>query len=83
MELPDANKFSAADEPENREKANWMQARCQLRCCRVKSMYIVKLSRVREEEALAPLSAPVFRPAGTHSSISSSFASPHSDFLID
>jgi hypothetical protein len=43
----------------------------------------MKLSRVREEEALAPLSAPVFRPAGTHSSISSSFASLYSDFLID
>jgi hypothetical protein len=40
-----------------------------------------QVSRVREEEALAPLSAPVFRPAGTYSSISSSFASPHSDFL--
>jgi hypothetical protein len=41
------------------------------------------VSRVREEEALAPLSAPVFRPAGTHSSISSFFASPYSDFLTD
>jgi hypothetical protein len=27
IELPEANKFSAADEPENREKANWMQVR--------------------------------------------------------
>jgi hypothetical protein len=27
MELPEANKSSAADEPENREKANWMQMR--------------------------------------------------------
>jgi hypothetical protein len=27
MELPEANKSSAADEPENREKANWMQIR--------------------------------------------------------
>jgi hypothetical protein len=27
MELPEANKSSAADEPENREKANWMQLR--------------------------------------------------------
>jgi hypothetical protein len=27
MELLEANKSSAADEPENREKANWMQAR--------------------------------------------------------
>jgi hypothetical protein len=25
MELPEANKSSAADEPENKEKANWMQ----------------------------------------------------------
>jgi hypothetical protein len=25
MELPEVNKSSAADEPENREKANWMQ----------------------------------------------------------
>jgi hypothetical protein len=25
MELPEANKFSAADESENKEKANWMQ----------------------------------------------------------
>jgi hypothetical protein len=25
MELPEANKFSAADEPENKEKTNWMQ----------------------------------------------------------
>jgi hypothetical protein len=41
------------------------------------------VSRVREEEALAPLSAPVFRPAGTHSSISSFLASLHLDFLTD
>jgi hypothetical protein len=27
MELPETNKSSAADEPENREKANWMQVR--------------------------------------------------------
>jgi hypothetical protein len=27
MELLEANKSSAADEPENREKANWMQVR--------------------------------------------------------
>jgi hypothetical protein len=27
MELPEANKSSAADEPENKEKANWMQVR--------------------------------------------------------
>jgi hypothetical protein len=27
MELPEANKSSAADEPENKEKANWMQIR--------------------------------------------------------
>jgi hypothetical protein len=27
MELPEANKSSAADKPENKEKANWMQAR--------------------------------------------------------
>jgi hypothetical protein len=27
MELPEANKSSAADEPENREKANWIQIR--------------------------------------------------------
>jgi hypothetical protein len=25
IELPDANKSSAADEPENKKKANWMQ----------------------------------------------------------
>jgi hypothetical protein len=27
MELPEPNKSSAADEPENREKANWIQVR--------------------------------------------------------
>jgi hypothetical protein len=27
MELPEISKSSAADEPENREKANWMQVR--------------------------------------------------------
>jgi hypothetical protein len=27
MELPETNKSSAADEPENKEKANWMQVR--------------------------------------------------------
>jgi hypothetical protein len=27
MELPEAKKSSAADEPENKEKANWMQVR--------------------------------------------------------
>jgi hypothetical protein len=27
MELPEANKSSTADEPENKEKANWMQIR--------------------------------------------------------
>ena len=27
MELPEINKSSAADEPENKEKANWMQVR--------------------------------------------------------
>jgi hypothetical protein len=27
IELPEANKSSAADEPENREKTNWMQVR--------------------------------------------------------
>jgi hypothetical protein len=27
MELSEANKPSAADEPENKEKANWMQIR--------------------------------------------------------
>jgi hypothetical protein len=27
IELPEINKSSAADEPENREKANWMQVR--------------------------------------------------------
>jgi hypothetical protein len=27
MELLEANKSSAADEPENKEKANWMQVR--------------------------------------------------------
>jgi hypothetical protein len=27
MELPEINKSSAADKPENREKANWMQVR--------------------------------------------------------
>jgi hypothetical protein len=27
MELPEINKSSAADEPENREKANWMQVK--------------------------------------------------------
>jgi hypothetical protein len=27
MELPEANKSSTADEPENREKSNWMQIR--------------------------------------------------------
>jgi hypothetical protein len=27
IELPEANKSSAADEPENKEKANWMQIR--------------------------------------------------------
>ena len=31
-------------------------------------VFVTCLSRVREEEALAPLSAPVFRPSGTHSS---------------
>jgi hypothetical protein len=28
MELPEISKSSAADEPENREKANWMQVTC-------------------------------------------------------
>jgi hypothetical protein len=28
MELPEIRKSSAADEPENKEKANWMQVRC-------------------------------------------------------
>jgi hypothetical protein len=27
MELPEINKSSAADEPKNKEKANWMQVR--------------------------------------------------------
>jgi hypothetical protein len=27
MELPEISKSSAADKPENREKANWMQVR--------------------------------------------------------
>jgi hypothetical protein len=27
MELPEANKSSTADEPENKKKANWMQIR--------------------------------------------------------
>jgi hypothetical protein len=27
IELPEANKSSAADKPENKEKANWMQIR--------------------------------------------------------
>jgi hypothetical protein len=27
MELPEANKSSAADKPENKEKANWLQVR--------------------------------------------------------
>jgi hypothetical protein len=27
MELPETNKSSAADEPENKEKANWMQVK--------------------------------------------------------
>jgi hypothetical protein len=27
MELSETNKSSAADEPENKEKANWMQVR--------------------------------------------------------
>jgi hypothetical protein len=27
MELPEISKSSAADKPENREKANWMQMR--------------------------------------------------------
>jgi hypothetical protein len=27
MELPEANKSSAADKPENKEKTNWMQVR--------------------------------------------------------
>jgi hypothetical protein len=27
MELPETNKSSAADEPENKEKVNWMQVR--------------------------------------------------------
>jgi hypothetical protein len=27
MELPEINKSSAADEPENKKKANWMQVR--------------------------------------------------------
>jgi hypothetical protein len=33
MELPDANKFSAADKPENKEKANWMQVREVVAAC--------------------------------------------------
>jgi hypothetical protein len=39
------------------------------------------LSRVREEEALAPLSAPVFRPSGTHSSNIILFRTHILDFL--
>jgi hypothetical protein len=27
MELPEANKSSAADKPENKEKANWIEVR--------------------------------------------------------
>jgi hypothetical protein len=27
IELPEANKSSAADEPENKEKANWIEVR--------------------------------------------------------
>jgi hypothetical protein len=27
MELPEANKSSAADEPKNKEKTNWLQVR--------------------------------------------------------
>jgi hypothetical protein len=27
MELPEANKFSTADKPENKEKTNWIQVK--------------------------------------------------------
>jgi hypothetical protein len=37
-------------------------------CYRSYVRCFLSLSRVREEEALAPLSAPVFRPSGTYSS---------------
>jgi hypothetical protein len=41
------------------------------------------MSRVREEEALAPLSALVFRPSGTYSSNFILFRIYILDFLID
>jgi hypothetical protein len=33
MELLETNKSSAADEPENKEKANWMQVREAVAAC--------------------------------------------------
>jgi hypothetical protein len=33
IELPEANKSSAADEPENKEKTNWMQVREVVAAC--------------------------------------------------
>jgi hypothetical protein len=33
MELPEANKSSAADKPENKKKANWMQVRKAAAAC--------------------------------------------------
>jgi hypothetical protein len=33
MELPEANKSSTADEPENKKKANWMQVREAVTAC--------------------------------------------------
>jgi hypothetical protein len=40
MELPETNKSSAADKPENIEKANWMQVR-EAVTARSKTLYII------------------------------------------
>jgi hypothetical protein len=40
MELPEANKSSAADKPENKEKANWMQVRGAVAACS-RALYVM------------------------------------------